>query len=108
MVNITPKLEIRFSSHREFHLYYLTKHTNLWCKRLHLIGSVIAVLGCILGAVRLDPLAAVGGVVAGVLTAWAGDYCFQKQTPTTFKYPLWSIRSHCTIVMAMLKGDLKI
>lgn len=108
MVNITPKLEISFSNHKEFHLYYLTKHTNQWCKRLHLIGTVVGVVGAAVGAVRMDPIMTAGSVVVGTLTAWAGDYGLQKQTPTTFKNPLWSVWSNFEIVKAMLKGDMSI
>lgn len=107
MVSITPRLEVHFSNHREFHLYYLSKHTARGCRRLHLLGTAVAVLGIILNALFVRRLACLLTTVGlGLVVCWAGDYLVQKTTPTFFRYPLWSLRSNFKMLNAMVKGEM--
>jgi hypothetical protein len=37
-------MSTRFTSFREFYPYYLSEHTNINCRRLHFIGSWLALI----------------------------------------------------------------
>ncbi|KAG5509873.1 hypothetical protein JKF63_07518 [Porcisia hertigi] len=108
MVNLSAKLEISPSNHKEFHLYYLAKHSKIWTRRLHLIGTVVSVFGVVVSAVRANIIAAFGSVVAGVAICWVGDAVVEHTQPTAFKYPIWSVASNFKMVSSMLKGDMGI
>ena len=37
----TPQPSPRLASFREFYPYYLAQHTNVTCRRLHVIGDIL-------------------------------------------------------------------
>lgn len=80
----------RFASFAEFYPFYLSEHSNRTCRRLHFVGSTLALL-C-LGALALtgNPWWVPAGVVAGYGFAWAGHFGFEKNKPASFRRPLYS------------------
>ncbi|HEY0820445.1 MAG TPA: DUF962 domain-containing protein [Rhizobacter sp.] len=74
----------------EFYPFYLSEHRNLTCRRLHFVGSTLALI-CLVAAIAL---AAPGFLVLGLLCgygfAWLGHFGFEKNKPASFKRPLWS------------------
>ncbi|MCW5612917.1 MAG: DUF962 domain-containing protein [Rubrivivax sp.] len=74
----------------EFYPFYLGEHRNRSCRRLHFLGSTLA-LAC------LAMLVATGqwwwfvlGLLAGYGCAWIGHFGFEKNKPASFKRPLYS------------------
>lgn len=108
MVHLDAKVKLEFSNHREYHIYYLAKHMQQNCRRLHFVGTMTAVASIIAAIAMFRPALAVGGVVAGVLLCWVGDYFVAGIKPTTFKHPVWSARSNCMMVWDMARGDMSI
>lgn len=77
-------------SFAEFYPFYLGEHRNRTCRRLHFLGSTLA-LACLLtwalsGDWRFLPL----GLLCGYGFAWLGHFGFEKNRPASFKRPLWS------------------
>jgi hypothetical protein len=84
---VDPKSFTRFS---EFYPFYLGEHRNRTCRRLHFVGSTLALL-C------LAMLLATGqwrwlviGLLCGYGFAWLGHFGFEKNKPASFKRPLYS------------------
>lgn len=74
----------------EFYPFYLGEHRNRTCRRLHFLGSTLAL-------VCLAMLVATGqwwwfllGLLAGYGCAWIGHFGFEKNKPASFKRPLYS------------------
>ena len=79
-----------FDSFEEFYPFYLSQHENQTCRRLHFIGSSIALL---LGASAVachKPSRLLAGIAVGYGFAWVGHFFFEKNRHATFKFPLYS------------------
>jgi hypothetical protein len=80
----------RFSSFAEFYPFYLSEHRHPMCRRLHFLGSTVAIV-CVLAAILdANPWWVVAAPVAGYGFAWAGHAFFERNRPATFKHPLYS------------------
>jgi hypothetical protein len=77
-------------SFAEFYPYYLGEHANRTCRRLHFIGSSLALLCLVTGLVRGQPLYFVYALLCGYGFAWVGHFVFEKNRPASFKRPLYS------------------
>jgi hypothetical protein len=74
----------------EFFPLYLTEHANLTNRRLHFIGTTLALL-CMITLILTGnywflPLT----TLIGYGFAWVGHFFFEKNKPASFKRPLWS------------------
>jgi hypothetical protein len=82
---------LEFKSFEQFYPYYLGQHSNPTNKMLHMIGTTMAILSIItsvvLGNVRILLLTP----IFGYGFAWVGHFCFQKNRPATFQYPMYSL-----------------
>jgi hypothetical protein len=80
-----------FRSFREFYPFYLREHTNRTSRRLHFVGTSLALALLILTlATRVWWLAGVA-LAAGYAFAWVGHFCFEHNKPATFKHPWFSL-----------------
>lgn len=77
-------------SFAEFYPFYLGEHANRTCRRLHFLGSSLALL-C-LGALLVTGQWAwlMAGLLCGYGFAWLGHFVFEKNRPASFRRPLWS------------------
>jgi hypothetical protein len=79
-----------FKSFAEFYPFYLGEHSNRTCRRLHFVGSTLALLCLVTGLLRGSPQYLLYAAVCGYAFAWAGHFVFEKNRPATFKRPLYS------------------
>ena len=79
-----------FDSFEEFYPFYLSQHENQTCRRLHFIGSSIALLLGASAVVGHKPSRLLTGIAVGYGFAWVGHFFFEKNRPATFKFPLYS------------------
>jgi hypothetical protein len=84
----------RFETFEDFYPYYLSEHANPINRRIHVIGTGLAIL-CLL---QVAMWGLVGGfkylvlaAIVGYGFAWAGHYFVEKNKPATFTYPAWSL-----------------
>lgn len=85
-----PKTGNRFQTFADFYPFYLAEHSNLTCRRLHFVGSTLALI-CLFKLVTTgQPIWLLYGLLAGYAFAWVGHFFFEKNRPATFKYPLYS------------------
>ena len=74
----------------EYYEYYLTLHTNKWCRRLHVLGqltTICFVLICI--NFSLWPLLVLTPFIVYPF-AWSGHFYFEKNKPAAFSRPIWA------------------
>jgi len=82
--------EREYHSFSEFYPFYLTEHSSRTSRRLHVIGTGLAMALVVLGLAwnwRLLWMAP----IAGYGLAWIGHFIFERNQPATFRYPLWSL-----------------
>lgn len=82
--------ETAFKSFSEFYPFYLNEHSNTTCRRLHFVGStlVLSILAFII--ISSDWRFAILLPITGYGFAWVGHFFFEKNSPATFKYPIYS------------------
>lgn len=97
----------RFQSFAEFYPFYLSEHADRRTRRIHFLGSALALL-LLLGALATGRLGLVGlAVVAGYGFAWAGHLLFEKNRPATFRHPLWSFMGDWKMFWQILTGRIR-
>jgi hypothetical protein len=97
----------QFANFREFYPYYLTQHANPISRRLHLGGTVLALLIGLVALLRGRPQLLLLAVAAGYLPAWVGHLCFEHNAPATFRRPLYSLRGDFTMLFETLTGRMR-
>lgn len=82
----------------------LSEHSNPTCRRLHVVGTSLAVLLAAAALVTWQPKLLLAVPVAGYGCAWVGHFAFEKNRPATFKYPCWSLRGDFVMCFEVLTG----
>jgi hypothetical protein len=93
-----------FASFREFYPYYLRQHTNTVSRRLHVCGTLLALLLLVAAALSASWLLLPLALVAGYGPAWVGHFVFERNKPATFGHPLYSLRGDFTMLGEVLSG----
>ncbi|WP_372528641.1 Mpo1-like protein [Piscinibacter sp.] len=79
-----------FRSFAEFYPFYLGEHSNRVCRRLHFVGSTLALVCLATAFGRAQPQYLLYGLLCGYGFAWIGHFVFEKNKPASFKRPLYS------------------
>lgn len=84
------KKEVKYTTFADFYPFYLSEHSNMINRKLHVVGTTIAFLLLFYslftgeyGLLKFFP-------VIGYGFAWVGHFFFEKNKPATFKYPFYS------------------
>ena len=95
-----------FQGYREFWVFYVGEHRRPLTRRLHFAGTTGAIL-CIAAAIYFGGvwLAVLAPVIAYGL-AWTGHFWVEKNSPATFKYPLWSLTADFHMYALMVAGRM--
>jgi hypothetical protein len=96
----------RFSSFAEFFPFYLSEHGDRTCRRLHFVGSSLALSCLAMLIVTGNFWWLLAGLVAGYAFAWVGHFGFEKNRPATFKYPFYSFAGDWVMYWRMLTGKI--
>jgi hypothetical protein len=91
----------------EFYPFYLGEHANRTCRRLHFVGSAVAVLLLIAAVVTRSWGLVVAAFVQGYAFAWVGHFFFEHNKPATFKYPWFSFLADWRMWREMLAGRIR-
>jgi hypothetical protein len=86
----TPVDPRSMKSFAEFYPFYLSEHSNRTCRRLHFVGSSLALICLVTALGRGQPIYLLYGLLCGYGFAWVGHFVFEKNKPASFKRPLFS------------------
>jgi hypothetical protein len=81
------------ASFEEFWPYYVSQHQDETCRKLHFVGTTLA-MGC-LAVAPFYPAAALAAPIVGYGFAWVGHFAFEKNKPASWgglKAAAWSLR----------------
>ena len=96
-----------YRSFGQFYPFYLSQHANRTCRRLHFVGTSLA-LAAVLHALSTLNFWWLGpGIAAGYLFAWIGHFFFEKNRPATFTYPAYSFVGDWAMWKDMLTGRIR-
>ena len=96
----------QFKSFAEFYPFYLNEHSNRTCRRLHFVGTSIALL-CLIALLATGHAGyLLAAVLAGYGFAWIGHFVFEKNRPASFKRPLYSFKGDWVLWRDMLTGKI--
>lgn len=95
-----------FNSFKEFYPYYLGEHANRTCRRLHFVGSSLAII-LVASALITQHWGLIGlAFVQGYAFAWVGHFFFEHNRPATFKYPWLSYKGDWKMYWETLTGRI--
>ena len=95
-----------FKTFQDFYPFYLGEHANRTSRRLHVVGTTLGLLQLPLALVTGNGWLILTGLVTGYAFAWVGHYYFEKNTPATFKHPLYSLRGDFTMARDVFTGRI--
>jgi hypothetical protein len=98
----------RYTSFAAFYPFYLSEHSNATCRRLHFVGTSLALLLFITGIARAQPLYFLYGLLCGYGFAWIGHFGFEKNKPASFKQPLYSFMGDWKMWFEILMGKVRL
>lgn len=89
-MSIAPESAARYTRFADFYPYYLSEHSNIVCRRLHFVGSSLAILLVLAAVVTQQWWLVAVAFVQGYGFAWVGHFFYEHNKPATFKYPGYS------------------
>jgi hypothetical protein len=103
---VSKKTGKEYTTFEAFWPFYVQEHKNPLNRRLHFIGTSLA-LGCVANAaLRRKPRWLLLAPLAGYFFAWIGHFLVEKNRPATFKYPLESLRGDFKMFGLMATGRM--
>ncbi len=100
--------ERRFRNFAEFYPFYQNEHSNPTSRRLHFVGTSIAVaLVCTALLTQQWWLVAVA-LVQAYAFAWVGHFFFEHNKPATFQYPAFSFMGDWRLWWEILTGKIRL
>jgi hypothetical protein len=104
----TPASEARrYSRFADFYPFYLSEHRNRTCRRLHFIGSSLALACLVLAMVMRNPWWLLVGLLCGYGFAWVGHFGFEKNRPASFRRPLFSFMGDWAMYRDIWTGKIR-
>ncbi|HUE65543.1 MAG TPA: Mpo1-like protein [Rhizomicrobium sp.] len=96
----------RYASFADFYPFYLSEHANRTTRRLHFLGSSLA-LFCLLELFFTgDVWWLAAGLVTGYGFAWFSHLVFEKNRPATFRQPVFSFMGDWVMYWQILTGRI--
>jgi hypothetical protein len=98
--------EKRIQSFEEFWPYYVREHSKKSTRRLHFVGTTLAMMcagGALLSGRKSLLLLA---PVVGYGPAWISHFFIEGNKPATFDYPLWSLKADLVMWTKMAAGTM--
>lgn len=97
----------KFAAFAEFYPFYLSEHSHQTSRRLHFVGTSIALALLITALVTRNPMLILWALLQGYAFAWVGHYFFEHNHPATFKYPFYSFTGDWRMWADILTGKIK-
>ncbi len=98
----------RYATLREFYPYYLSEHADVRCRRMHYLGSTLALASLALALASRNPWWLLGALFSGYACAWIGHFVFEKNRPATFTYPFYSFLGDWVMYWQIWRGQIRL
>ncbi len=86
----------------EFYPLYLAEHRLPLTRRLHFVGSTLALICLFFLIFTANPWWLLAAVICGYAFAWAAHFFVEHNRPATFKRPLFSLMGDWVMWWQML------
>jgi hypothetical protein len=96
----------RYQSFAEFYPFYLSEHSRRETRRIHFVGSALALLCLLWALLSGEARWFLAAVICGYAFAWFGHFFFEKNRPATFRYPLYSLMGDWKMFWQILTGKI--
>jgi hypothetical protein len=96
----------KYQSFAEFYPFYLSEHRDRTCRRMHFLGSSLALLCIVAAIVTGNAWWLLAALVAGLGFAWFGHFAFEKNQPASFKQPLYSFMGDWKMYWQIITGKI--
>jgi hypothetical protein len=80
----------RYGTFADFYPFYLSEHANQVSRRLHVLGTSVALVLLVMAVLTRNGWLVLAALVQGYAFAWVGHFFFEHNKPATFRYPLFS------------------
>jgi hypothetical protein len=100
-------MRARYERFAEFYQDYLVEHRDTTCRRLHFLGTALTLLLLVTAVILQLWLLLIAMPVAGYGFAWCGHFFFEKNQPTTFQYPFYSLAADFVMFRDILIGRIR-
>ncbi len=97
----------RFGSFTEFYPFYLSEHAARGTRRLHFVGTGLALACLVVLVFTGDPLWLLPALLCGYGFAWIAHFVVEKNRPATFRHPLYSLMGDGVMFWQMLTGKIR-
>lgn len=104
---IRQSASLSYRTFREFYSFYLSEHSNRTSRRLHFMGSCVAVALITTAWWHKQWWLLLLAPVQGYAFAWVGHFFFEHNKPATFRYPLMSLMGDWYMWWQILVGRIK-
>jgi hypothetical protein len=101
------KFATKFTSFSEFYPFYLSEHSHQTSRRLHFVGTSIALVLLVSALLTRNPSLILVALLQGYAFAWVGHFFFEHNRPATFKYPVYSFAGDWRMWADILTGKIK-
>jgi hypothetical protein len=91
----------------EFYPFYLSEHKNPTSRKLHFIGTSIAIMLLVAAIVTLNWWLVPIAFAQGYALAWVGHFFFEHNKPATFQYPRFSFMGDGRMWWEVLTGKVR-
>jgi hypothetical protein len=92
----------------EFYLHYMMEHSHPTTRRLHTFAQTTVVIQSLVCFVLGYPWFVPLWISFGYLVSWFSHWKYEKNKPTTFSNPMWSLRAGRYMLRAILRGDINL
>ena len=93
-----------FRSFDDFYPFYLSEHANRTSRRLHVVGTTIALFLLVVALATQSWWLILLALVQGYAFAWVGHFFFEHNRPATFRYPAYSFLGDWRLWWDVLRG----
>ncbi len=99
--------EKRFRNFADFYPFYLSEHANRISRRLHFVGTSIALALLVTTLATQQWWLVTVALIQGYAFAWVGHFFFERNKPATFRYPRFSFMGDWRLWWEILTGKVR-